>query len=148
MGFAAVQRIVGFLIAASSLMMLPPVLVSLWYDDGTAKLFLLSAAILLVTGLSIFLPLRHVQEDLRLRDGFLIVAVCWLALAVVGANVSGLLYFPMARTVMGGLMSSVVLTLLVLPYITLGTEGLSNWFARVWRRSGSRRLAEAEAPAS
>jgi trk system potassium uptake protein TrkH len=82
---ATVQRILGFLLAGASLMMLPPVLVSLWYDDGTAKLFLLSAAILLATGLSIFLPVRHVQEDLRLRDGFLIVAVCWIALAVVGA---------------------------------------------------------------
>ncbi|MGD9020712.1 MAG: potassium transporter TrkG, partial [Lysobacterales bacterium] len=82
---ATVQRILGFLLAGASLMMLPPVLVSLWYGDGTAKLFLLSAAILLATGFSIFLPVRHVQEDLRLRDGFLIVAVCWITLAVVGA---------------------------------------------------------------
>ena len=50
MGFAAVQRIVGFLIAASSLMMLPPVLVSLWYHDGTVSLFLMCAAILLTLG--------------------------------------------------------------------------------------------------
>ena len=48
-----------------------------------------------------------------------------LPLAIGGVNVSGLLYFPMARTVMGGLMSSAVLTLLVLPYITLGTEGVA-----------------------
>jgi HAE1 family hydrophobic/amphiphilic exporter-1 len=70
-----------------------------------------------------------------------------LPLAVGGVNVSGLLYFPMARTVMGGLMSSVVLTLLVLPYITLGTEGLSNWFRRVWQRSGGRALKPARATA-
>ena len=68
-----------------------------------------------------------------------------LPLAIGGVNVSGLLYFPMARTVMGGLMSSVVLTLLVLPYITLGTEGLSNWMRRVWQRSARRRLAPTEA---
>ena len=37
--------------------------------------------------------------------------------------------------------------LLVLPYITLGTEGLSNWFARVWRGSRAPRLNEAEATA-
>ncbi len=66
-----------------------------------------------------------------------------LPLAIGGVNVSGLLYYPMARTVMGGLMSSVVLTLLVLPYITLGTEGVSNWLRRVWK--GSRPLARAEA---
>ncbi|TFG36048.1 MAG: efflux RND transporter permease subunit, partial [Candidatus Aminicenantes bacterium] len=63
-----------------------------------------------------------------------------LPLAIGGVNVSGLLYYPMARTVMGGLISSVALTLLVLPYISLGTEGLSNWLRRVWQGSRSARL--------
>ena len=36
---ATVQRILGFLIAGASLMMLPPALVSWWYHDGTANLF-------------------------------------------------------------------------------------------------------------
>jgi trk system potassium uptake protein TrkH len=85
MGFSAVQRIVGFLIAASSLMMLPPVLVSLYYDDGTATLFLLSAAILFLAGTLIYFPVRHVRKDLRLRHGFLIVVGAWLALVLVGA---------------------------------------------------------------
>jgi len=58
-----------------------------------------------------------------------------LPLAIGGANVSGLLYFPMARTVMGGLVSSVALTLIVLPYITLGVEGLAAWLRRLWRAS-------------
>ncbi|NNJ64469.1 MAG: potassium transporter, partial [Xanthomonadales bacterium] len=73
MGFSAVQRVVGFLIAGSSLMMLPPVLVSLWYRDGTATLFMASAAILLTLGLIIYFPVRGAREELRLRDGFLIV---------------------------------------------------------------------------
>jgi len=85
MRLAAVQRVVGFLIAGSSLMMLPPVLVSLWYEDGTTNLFLLSAGILLLTGVLIFLPVRHATRDLRLRDGFLIVVTAWLALVLVGA---------------------------------------------------------------
>jgi len=85
MGFNAVQRVVGFLIAGSSLMMLPPVLVSLWYEDGTANMFLLSAAILLLAGILIYLPVRHATQDLRLRDGFLVVVSAWLALVLVGA---------------------------------------------------------------
>jgi trk system potassium uptake protein TrkH len=85
MGFAAVQRIVGFLIAASSLMMLPPVLVSFWYDDGTAGLFMISAAILLLTGLVTYFPVRNVRRELRLRHGFLIVVSAWLAWVLVGA---------------------------------------------------------------
>ena len=68
-----------------------------------------------------------------------------LPLAIGGVNVSGLLYYPMARTVMGGLISSVALTLLVLPYISLGTEGLSNWVQRVWVTSKGRKLETAEA---
>ena len=35
---ATVQRILGFLIAGASLMMIPPALVSWWYKDGTANL--------------------------------------------------------------------------------------------------------------
>ncbi|MCH8228011.1 MAG: potassium transporter, partial [Proteobacteria bacterium] len=75
----------GFLIAGSSMMMLPPVLVSLWYEDGTTNMFLLSAGILLLTGAMIFLPVRHATQDLRIRDGFLIVVTAWLALVLVGA---------------------------------------------------------------
>ena len=66
-------------------MMIPPVLVSLWYDDGSATMFGLSAAILLLTGCIIFVPVRHATQDLRLRDGFLVVVAAWLALVLVGA---------------------------------------------------------------
>ena len=44
-------------------------------------------------------------------------------------------YFPMARTVMGGLIASTVLTLLVLPtYYTL-FDDLTNWLRRSWQAS-------------
>ncbi len=91
---SSVQKIVGFLIAGASLMMFPPALVSWWYQDGTADIFLLSAAILFALGMAIFLPVRHIHQELRLRDGFLIVAACWLALALVGALPFLLLPWP------------------------------------------------------
>lgn len=81
----AVQKVVGFLIAASSLMMIPPMLVSLWYRDGTVDLFLVCAGILLLIGLLVFLPVRQTSQDLRLREGFLVVVVSWLVLGLVGA---------------------------------------------------------------
>ena len=85
MGYAGVQRVIGFLITLSSLMMLPPMLVSWWYRDGTIPLFGISAAILFAIGLLIFLPVRNVKRELRLRDGFLVVVSSWLALVLVGA---------------------------------------------------------------
>ena len=73
MGFAVVQRIVGFLIAGSSLMMLPPVGVSLLYHDGTATLFLVIAAILAIAS-----PLASSHPDglewVAEQNGFLSAA--------------------------------------------------------------------------
>ncbi|MDT8319794.1 MAG: TrkH family potassium uptake protein [Xanthomonadales bacterium] len=85
MGFSAVQRVVGFLIAWSSVMMLPPALVSFWYRDGSLTLFLLSATILLAAGLTIYFPVRRAQQELRVRDGFVIVVAAWLAMVLVSA---------------------------------------------------------------
>lgn len=47
-------------------------------------------------------------------------------------------YYPLARTVMGGLVSSTLHTLIVLPYINDGIEGLSLWACRAWRASAPR----------
>jgi HAE1 family hydrophobic/amphiphilic exporter-1 len=58
-----------------------------------------------------------------------------LPLAFGGAAVGDLFYYPLARTVMGGLISSSVLTLVVLPYITLGVEGFAAWTKSLWAGS-------------
>ncbi|MFN2441539.1 MAG: efflux RND transporter permease subunit [Thermoanaerobaculia bacterium] len=73
-----------------------------------------------------------------------------IPLAIGGSSMGGLFYFPLARTVMGGLISSTFLTLIILPYIDMGVEGAASWFQRVWRRSSGRPADEAAAvtPAS
>jgi HAE1 family hydrophobic/amphiphilic exporter-1 len=60
-----------------------------------------------------------------------------MPMALGGSTVGGLFYFPLARTVMGGLISSSVLTLLVLPLITLGVEAVADWARQVWRGTGA-----------
>src|SRR5690606_3207729 len=80
-----IQRVVGFLIACSSLMMFPPILVSWLYKDATHGVFMTCALILFIIGLAIYVPVRHMRQELRLRDGFLIVTACWLSLVLVGA---------------------------------------------------------------
>jgi HAE1 family hydrophobic/amphiphilic exporter-1 len=67
-------------------------------------------------------------------------------LAIGGSAVGGLFYFPLARTVMGGLMSSTLLTLIILPYIDLGVEGFANWLRRLWRSSSTKADAPVAAP--
>ncbi|MGH9866643.1 MAG: efflux RND transporter permease subunit [Candidatus Polarisedimenticolia bacterium] len=58
-----------------------------------------------------------------------------IPLAVGGSRVGGLYYFPLARTVMGGIIASTILTLLVLPIIMIGVEGVAAWASRLWRLS-------------
>jgi len=69
-------------------------------------------------------------------------------LAIPGATVGDVFYYPLARTVMGGLISSSILTLLFLPYVNLGVEGVAGWLKRVWRASerGTRREAAPLSP--
>jgi len=55
-------------------------------------------------------------------------------------------YYPLARTVMGGLLSSTLLTLIVLPYINYGLENVAAWAGRVWVRSAPAPRAVAPAP--
>ncbi len=59
-----------------------------------------------------------------------------LPLALGSTGVGGwVYYYPLARTVMGGLISSTFLTLIVLPYIDYGVESFSLWTRRLWAAS-------------
>ena len=80
-----VLRIIGLLLALFSLTMLPPVAVSLLYNDGAWPAFVEAFFIILVAGLLLFLPLRRHRAELRIRDGFLVVAGFWVVLGFAGA---------------------------------------------------------------
>jgi len=81
----SIQSIIGILLLLSSGMMLPSALVGYLYNDGTSSAFLESAGILALLGILLYLPVRQAQYDLRLRDGFLVVAVSWLTLCIGGS---------------------------------------------------------------
>ncbi len=80
-----IQRILGLMLTLFSVTMLPPALVALGYGDGQADVFVASFAIIAATGLLLWLPARSQRRDLRLRDGFLIVALFWVCLGLAGA---------------------------------------------------------------
>ena len=85
MHFSAVQRILGVLLMLFSLTMLPPVLVSLWYVDGTAAAFLITFVITFTAGSLSWVLVRDRNRELRLRDGFMVVVMFWTVLGVSGS---------------------------------------------------------------
>jgi trk system potassium uptake protein TrkH len=80
-----VARILGLLLVLYSSTLLPPVLISLWYRDGEAIHFLTSMGLTFAAGIVIWFPSRLWVQDLRNRDGFLIVAFFWVGLGAFGA---------------------------------------------------------------
>ncbi len=61
-------------------------------------------------------------------------AVLGLVPLAVGSNhVGDVLYFPLARTVIGGLIASTALTLVLVPCLYTMIEDTTRLFARVWR---------------
>jgi trk system potassium uptake protein TrkH len=85
MQYTIIQRILGLLLMLFSITMLPPALIGLWFGDGAVPPFLLGFLVTLVTGVVLWVPVMHVDKELRLRDGFLIVVLFWTVLSLFGA---------------------------------------------------------------
>jgi len=83
--FAVVQRVLGLLLMMFSTSMLVPMLIGLGYGDGEVDAFAAGFAITLFTGLIMWLPVRHVRRELKIRDGFLVVVLFWMVLSLFGA---------------------------------------------------------------
>ncbi len=109
MRFAVVQRILGLLLMLFSTSMLPPIVFALCFGDecrtlfsagflsafsdgfprivfdGSQWAFLSGFGVTFAAGFLAWLPVRDDRRDLRLRDGFGIVAGFWVVLGTFGA---------------------------------------------------------------
>ena len=85
MNLTVVLRILGLLLMMFSITMLPPILISLYFDDQSLLPFVQGFGLTLAAGFICWLPVRKYHQDLRLRDGFLVVASFWTVLGTFGA---------------------------------------------------------------
>jgi trk system potassium uptake protein TrkH len=84
MHLTVISRILGVLLMLFSITQVPPVLVSLYYTDGELASFLYALVLTLCAGLLIWFPARHSKQELRIRDGFLVVTLFWTVLGTFG----------------------------------------------------------------
>lgn len=79
MQLKVIQKILGILIMIFSINMLPPAIIGLIYYQDFLPFFY-SLALLLFIGFIVWLPAHKDKNELRTREGFLIVVLFWLVL--------------------------------------------------------------------
>ncbi|HDN27142.1 MAG TPA: potassium transporter [Thioploca sp.] len=85
MQLSVTQRILGLLLISFSLTLLPPMGVSLLYQDNGLGAFVKAFLVMFCVGMALWFPAREAKKELHLHDGFLITAVFWTVLSIVGA---------------------------------------------------------------
>jgi trk system potassium uptake protein len=85
MHLTVIQRVTGILLMLFSTALIPPFLVDLWYAEGAGSVFIISYLSTLLTGVMLWLPVRNVETELRLRDGFVVVVMFWTLGSAIGA---------------------------------------------------------------
>ena len=85
MQIKSVIKILGLLLVLFSFAIIPPLLVSLIYQDNETWSFIYAFVLILVSGLLLWLPAMHAKTDLKLRDGFIIVVLFWFVLSSFGS---------------------------------------------------------------
>jgi trk system potassium uptake protein TrkH len=84
--FLVIQRVLGLLILVFSLTLLPPIVVGIIFEEEDSLMpFIDGFFIVALIGIFLWFPVRRKRNELRLKDGFLIVVLFWLVLGVTGA---------------------------------------------------------------
>lgn len=86
MHLSVVSRILGVLLMLFSLLAyLPSMLVSLIYSDGEVSSFVFALMLTFGTGLSLWILTWRAKQEMRTRDGFLVVTMFWTVLSTFGS---------------------------------------------------------------
>ncbi len=84
MNFRAIFSILGFLVGASGAAMLLGIPFSLYYGDNDVVPILLSSGISIIFGFGLWLTLREANQELGVREGFIIATSGWIAISLFG----------------------------------------------------------------
>lgn len=85
MNFSVIARVLGLLMMIFSFTLVPPMIVSVIYQDGTLNAFIYALIITFGIGFIAWLPVRNHRQELKTRDGFIITVLFWLVLAFSGS---------------------------------------------------------------
>lgn len=84
MNYGIVIKVLGIILLIESLLMSPAIFISQYHGGEAVHAFLLTISAMLVIGL-IMMNVRSRKDQIRAKDGIVIVALGWLMISVFGA---------------------------------------------------------------
>ena len=75
MQFQVILPILGILLILFSTSSLPPIVVALLYQEQEMTIFIYTFLLTLMLGVLLWFPFRHIKDELRTREGFLVTAL-------------------------------------------------------------------------
>lgn len=78
-------KVIGLLLVIFSLSLVPPIIIASIYQDGGLTAFASVMGGILMLGLLLWLPVRDHKQEMKVRDGFLVVVLFWTVLGFAGA---------------------------------------------------------------
>jgi len=85
LNYKMVLRSLGMILICEAIAMIPSLIVSLIYRDGTTDVFSYTISILLAVGISFAIALKPQNKTIYAKDGFAIVAFGWVMISLFGA---------------------------------------------------------------
>ena len=85
MNYPLIQRILGALLILFGFSLAIPIITSFIYQDQGIHIFITSFIIFFVIGFFLYYPNRLCENDIRTKEGFLIVVLFWVVLSIFGS---------------------------------------------------------------
>ena len=85
MNYSLIQRILGMMLILFGFSLVIPIITSLLYNDQNTDIFITSFIIFSLVGLIFYYPNKGEKNDIRTKEGFLIVVLFWVVLSLFGS---------------------------------------------------------------
>ena len=85
MNYPLIQRILGTMLILFSVALIIPIITSLIFNDGNISVFITSFILFFISGSILYFPNMNSQNDIKAKDGFLLVVLFWVVLSAFGS---------------------------------------------------------------
>ena len=85
MNYPLIQRILGIMLILFSVALIIPIITSLIFNDGNISIFITSFILFFISGSILYFPNMNSQNDIKAKDGFLLVVLFWVVLSAFGS---------------------------------------------------------------